>query len=133
MSEYIKEKDVASIIAQVINQAAWVDHADGIAKIRPVVLVFHEAPSDIKYLETLGYDIYKARNVIEVVDTRQMHQFVAKRKDAASLASVLDSLDLSYMHLHNAGNDAVYTLRAMIGLAVKRRLQRLEKARKGEG
>jgi len=90
------------------------------------VLVFHESASDIKYLKLLSYDVDQAKNVVEIVDTRQMHQFLIQSNDSASLASVLHYLGISYSNLHNAGNDAVYTLQAMIGLAVKKRLMSLE-------
>jgi DNA polymerase III alpha subunit (gram-positive type) len=91
-----------------------------------VVLVFHESSSDIKYLKYLSYYVEAARNVIDVADTREMHQYLARSNDSASLASVLSYLDYEYRNLHNAGNDAVYTLRAMIGLAVKKMGMSLE-------
>lgn len=85
-----------------------------------MVLVFHESSSDIKYLRYLSYYVEGARNVIDVADTREMHQFLVRSNDSASLASVLSYLDISPRFLHNAGNDAVYTLQAMVGLAVKK-------------
>lgn len=94
-----------------------------------MVLVFHESSSDIRYLKCLSYYVEAARNVIDVADTREMHQYLVRSNDSASLASVLTYLDFEYRNLHNAGNDAVYTLRAMIGLAVKKMEMSL-KARK---
>ncbi|KAL2263226.1 hypothetical protein VTK26DRAFT_7720 [Humicola hyalothermophila] len=126
MSEIIKNKDVVPNIIQVIDKAASTGSTGKAPEHRPVVLVFHESFSDIKFLETLGYSVYDAGNVLEVVDTKEMHQYVTRSNNSASLASVLSALGIPHQHLHNAGNDAVYTLRAMIGLAVKRRLQSLE-------
>lgn len=68
----------------------------------------------------MSYSVEAAQNVLEVVDTREMHQYLVRSNDSASLASVLDNLGFSYHYLHNAGNDAVYTLQAMVGLAVKK-------------
>lgn len=101
-----------------------------------MVLVFHESSSDIKYLRLLSYHVEAASNVVEIVDTREMHQSLARSNDSASLASVLSRLGIEYTHLHNAGNDAVYTLQAMVGLAVEKRRMGIEKARakrEGEG
>jgi DNA polymerase III alpha subunit (gram-positive type) len=99
-----------------------------------VVLVFHESASDIKYLKHLSYYVELARNVVEVVDTREMHQCLVRSNDSASLASVLGYLGISYRYLHNAGNDAVYTLQAMVGLVVKKMGMSVERRReKAEG
>lgn len=127
-SEFIKQADIPSILEQLVDKATLVDPVDGTAKPRPVVLVFHECSGDISFLKTLGYSIYNAENVLEIADTREMHQFVARSDDSRALGAVLNYLDIPSQHLHNAGNDAVYTLRAMIGLAVKKRLMSLEKA-----
>ncbi len=96
-----------------------------------MVLVFHEASSDIKYLKRFSYHAEAAANVLEAIDTREMHQFLVRSNDSASLASVLDYLDIPHRHLHNAGNDAVYTLQAMVGLAVKKRVMSLDKEDEG--
>jgi hypothetical protein len=69
--------------------------------------------------------------VREVVDTREMHQYLVRSNDSASLATVLNYVGIAYSNLHNAGNDAVYTLQAMVGLAVKKRGMSAEE--KGEG
>ncbi|KAL2022330.1 hypothetical protein VTK56DRAFT_5728 [Thermocarpiscus australiensis] len=126
MSEFICQADIPSILAQLIDEATFMDPVDGILRQRQVVLVFHESSSDVKYLRTLGYNVYNAQNVLEVVDTRELHQYVTRSNDSASLESVLRYLGITYQYLHNAGNDAVYTLRAMVGLAVKKRMASLE-------
>ena len=46
------------------------------------------------------------------------------------MGNVLAYLGISYRYLHNAGNDAVYTLQAMVALAVKKRVMSLEGRRK---
>ncbi len=58
-----------------------------------------------------------------------MHQALVRSNDSSSLTSVLTCLGIPHRHLHNAGNDAVYTMQAMIGLAVRKRMMSLEKAR----
>lgn len=129
-SEIVNQSRIVPLIREQIDRATFVDPVDGITKPRPVVLVFHEASSDIKYLEIVGYNVGEVKNVLEAVDTRQMHQYLVQSNNSGSLSAVLANLDISHRHLHNAGNDAVYTLQAMIGLAVKKRQQSLEKAAK---
>ncbi|KAH6850279.1 hypothetical protein B0I37DRAFT_110372 [Chaetomium sp. MPI-CAGE-AT-0009] len=121
-TEFVEESLIPDLIKDVVDRATF---ANGGAP-RPVVLVFHESSADIKYLKYLSYYVEAARNVIDVADTREMHQYLVRSNDSASLASVLGYLDIPYRYLHNAGNDAVYTLQAMVGLAVKKMGMSLE-------
>lgn len=91
------------------------------------MLVFHDSEADIKYLEVIKYDVAKA-NVLEIVDTRDMYQHRVKANNPASLERVLADLNIQSRYLHNAGNDAVYTMQAMIGLAFQQRKKSLERA-----
>jgi DNA polymerase III alpha subunit (gram-positive type) len=93
------------------------------------VLVFHDSASDIKFLEALKYDVTEAKSVLEIVDTRDMYQHGVKASQPAGLERVLAELNIPSRYLHNAGNDAVYTMQAMIGLAFKLRQKSLERAR----
>lgn len=125
-SEFVPLAQVANLLKSIIDEAT-VTGADGIKRAQEVVLVFHETSSDVKYLEIVGYDIYKNDNLLEIVDTKHMKQSALRSDHATKLESILFQLGLPYGNLHNAGNDAVYTLRAMIGLAVERRVQGLKK------
>lgn len=71
-------------------------------------------------MEALKVDIAEIDNLVEVVDTRDLHQYIQRARNPAKLATVLTSLELAYRNLHNAGNDAVYTMQAMIGLAFQK-------------
>lgn len=93
------------------------------------MLVFHDSASDIKFLEALKYDVTEAKSVLEIVDTRDMYQHGVKASQPAGLERVLAELNIPSRYLHNAGNDAVYTMQAMIGLAFKLRQKSLERAR----
>ncbi|KAK0711091.1 hypothetical protein B0H67DRAFT_646498 [Lasiosphaeris hirsuta] len=117
-SDVVLLDECAATLDKIINESAIG---------RPVVLVFHEASSDIRYLNLIGYDINIVPNFVEVVDTREMEQFINRSSNAAKLKSLLDWLDIDSRNLHNAGNDAVYTLQAMISLAIKKRVMSLEK------
>ncbi|KAK4196482.1 putative exonuclease [Triangularia verruculosa] len=120
-TELIFGHDVPNIMRSIINNSP-----------HPVVLVFHESKADIKFLKTINYNIYEAKNVIELVDTKYLHQYAIRSGNQPSVGTVCDYLEIHTKNLHNAGNDAVYTLQAMIGLAVKQREESLKRAR-GEG
>ncbi|KAF2455919.1 hypothetical protein BDY21DRAFT_63760 [Lineolata rhizophorae] len=97
------------------NAAAAVEGADK----RRVVLLGHDTKQDIQYLNQLGYNPLNLSNLHEVLDTAAL--YMAHRRDSTqprSLATTLYDLDLVGWNLHNAGNDAVYTLRAMLALCV---------------
>lgn len=96
--------------------------------LRNVVLVFHDASQDLAYLDKLGCSMDFFENILETVDTRNMHQFIARGQNPTKLETVLDSLGIPWQHLHNAGNDALYTMRAMVALALKSRTERLARA-----
>jgi DNA polymerase III epsilon subunit-like protein len=134
-SEFLDLSQITPILKDLIDNATFADPTDGdgaTKKPRPVVLVFHESSADVKYLKQLSYHAEDAPNVADVVDTREMHQFLVRSNDSASLASVLGHLGIAHAHLHNAGNDAVYTLQAMIGLAVRKRAMSLENKKAAE-
>lgn len=115
--------DVAKHLRDLIDDATFPATDDR----RKVVLVFHDKSGDLKYLKTVRYDPYCAANLEDIIDTREMDQFVTRSNNQAGLSLVLSRLGIEYSYLHNAGNDAVYTLYAMIGLAVKKRIASIEK------
>ncbi|KAK3322531.1 hypothetical protein B0H66DRAFT_207375 [Apodospora peruviana] len=125
-SEFIPKAKIISEIEAIMNRTV-VDE-NGVAKKRPVVLVFHDTAADISYLVSLGYSIAEAENVVDIIDTQEMHQYALRDQNGRKLETVLHYLGLQYRYLHNAGNDAVYTMCAMLGLAIKARLASLRYA-----
>ena len=124
-SEFVPITEVAPLMRSIIDEAT-VTEADSTERAQDVVLVFHEFQSDVKYLEGVGYGVYDNPNLLEIVDTKHMKQSALRSNQATRLESILFQLGFPYGNLHNAGNDAVYTLRAMIGLAVEKRVKSLE-------
>lgn len=92
----------------------------------PVVLVGYDIRQDINAMRQLGVDLCKTPNLIDLIDVKRVHQYFHRRQDGRSLAFVLDSLDVQNIYLHNAGNDAVYTLQALIAMAVAKGDKKLE-------
>jgi hypothetical protein len=86
---------------------------------RNIVLVGHDTQTDVKYLRKLGYDPYNLSNLLETCDTALMYRALHHEPNSRSLGHILYELGITGWYLHNAGNDAVYTLQAMLGLAIK--------------
>lgn len=86
---------------------------------RNVILVGHDVQADIKFLQTIGYDVHTLSTLVEKADTSLMWRYIKKENNPRNLGSVLQELGIVGWNLHNAGNDAVYTLQAMIGITIK--------------
>ena len=91
---------------------------------RNVILVGHDIATDISYLRKLGYDPYNLANLHEMIDTSLMYRALEREPHPRNLGSILANLGIAGWYLHNAGNDAVYTLQAMIGIAIKAKVER---------
>ncbi|KAM0321410.1 hypothetical protein ACHAQA_010126 [Verticillium albo-atrum] len=104
------------------------------ATVRPIVVVGHSVQYDLNALQRIGVDVLKEANVVSVLDTHPLSiaiidspsSLTAKRHHQSppirsTLSSVLTELgcEHSSYELHNAGNDATYTLHAMLSLAIR--------------
>jgi hypothetical protein len=88
---------------------------DSIAEIdldekRNVVFLGHNTNADVGYLQKLGFDPLKAEGILECMDTAKMWQAWRREQQPTSVGRILNSLDIIGWGLHNAGNDAVYTV-----------------------
>lgn len=79
----------------------------------------HNVEEDIQYLRRIGYDPCNLANLLELVDTVSMYRSFREEDNPRNLGSILADLDIPAWYLHNAGNDAQYTLMAMVGIAFK--------------
>ncbi|TPX12057.1 uncharacterized protein E0L32_007172 [Thyridium curvatum] len=127
-SETIKLNDIRAKLKEIfaINRSSQpMGSASSSLEDRPIVIVGHDIEMDISYLKTLG--VFIDTDKYDIADTQTMHQNYRRRFQGAKLQDVLGDLQLTSRYLHNAGNDAVYTLRAMIALAFRTREHSLEK------
>lgn len=97
-------------------------------QLRNVVVVGHDVKQDVQYLRSLDFDVHEMENLLEIVDNQKLHQHRSKFYNAQSLCTVLAGLKIPYQFLHNAGNDAVYTLQSLLRLAVLKRRESLDRA-----
>jgi hypothetical protein len=91
---------------------------------RNIVLVGHDIGQDIKFLQQCGYSVANCGNMIDTIDTVALFRTYTKDPNARSLGNLLYHFDLEGWHLHNAGNDAVYTLWAMLAICVQEASER---------
>ncbi|KAL9094062.1 MAG: hypothetical protein Q9165_003732 [Trypethelium subeluteriae] len=97
---------------------------------RNVVLVGHNVQADICYLRNLvkGFDplfpgkeigVVQNSPVIDTLDTDAMYRVLTRDINAKQLAVLLVDFDIAGWNLHNAGNDAAYTLHVMLAIALR--------------
>lgn len=87
----------------------------------PLFLLFHDDRSDLKSLEQIGFETDKFlrtlsklsgkdRNNIFIVDTQKLYAAWIERNLQVRLSTCCETLEVPTRRLHNAGNDAHYTL-----------------------
>ncbi|KAK7048085.1 putative nucleolar protein C2C4.08 [Favolaschia claudopus] len=94
----------------------------------PLFLVFHNPHEDIKILEQLRVPMGDATHTLPtevlnegvfIVDTATLFaSLVREEKKSHGLKEVCERLGISTSYLHNAGNDAHYTLAALRAIAM---------------
>ncbi|WQF76122.1 Putative ribonuclease H-like superfamily [Colletotrichum destructivum] len=130
-SEYPKLSDLGpSIIAAINNlsEAGQKDDSEADRRFRNIVLVGHDLRADLGFLERMGVELWTVGGVMSrTLDTKDIHQAWRQQSQGRSLAMVLTDLDIPHSNLHNAGNDAAYTLQAMLGVAVAAMVDKSQK------
>ncbi|KAF2857921.1 hypothetical protein K470DRAFT_260347 [Piedraia hortae CBS 480.64] len=85
---------------------------------RKIVLVGHDIASDINYLIKNNFNPFGMGNVIDTLDTAKIFQGWKKEANPRALSKCLWEFEMVGWNLHNAGNDAVYTLWVLMAVAV---------------
>lgn len=120
-------------IAQTITHSLCIKDNNSLDPLclRNIVLVGHSIKQDLKVLLRLGVNFYKVAPTVAILDTHGMSQELLGPKScslkgaapitAFTLGNVLQELKCPFTphELHNAGNDATYTLHAMLMLAIR--------------
>ncbi|GKZ64022.1 hypothetical protein AnigIFM60653_002352 [Aspergillus niger] len=102
-SEWVLQRDLVDVVRSSLRLGDALD--------RRLVLVGHNLSADVKYLKQVGVDVGGFRDQI---DTAQMFRKLRKEESVRSLGGVLAKLDLKGWYLHNAGNDARYTMEVLV-------------------
>ncbi|RMZ87189.1 hypothetical protein DV736_g5584, partial [Chaetothyriales sp. CBS 134916] len=59
--------------------------------------------------------------IVECLDTSKLYKGLMQEENIRSLVSIMAEIDRLALHPHNSGNDARYTLEALIGIVIKSR------------
>jgi hypothetical protein len=86
---------------------------------RKVVLVGHGLDRDVKVMKRLGIDLEQAPCLLDIIDTSFLAMEVYGRSSQPRLEELVKNLGMSGKNFHIAGNDANFTLRAMLLLACR--------------
>lgn len=120
-STWVKRTDLRTILQRVfryptqLQQAAHLDVGLSDAD-RNVVFVAHGATNDTAYLKQVGFDLSAGANIARTCDTQKI---AGSKKRPVSLQRLLLSLGHEGVNLHNAGNDAAYTLQSLVVMALR--------------
>ena len=123
-STWINLADSGTVLDRIFSDpAALVQAADFEVDLpkqrRNIIFVGHGLNNDKTFLNQLGFPLASVTSIARDMDT----QIIAGRtkKTQVALQRLLLSLELQPVNLHNGGNDAAYTLQALILMAVKDR------------
>ncbi len=86
------------------------------SKTRKVILVGHDIAADIKYLTKVGFDV--TRTISNYINTSDLYKTSRRDGRQSALSTLLLHYGIAAKHLHNAGNDASYTLRIIVAIAL---------------
>lgn len=117
-STWVAKKDAQTVLTRLFQDPGNLNNAcqlkqPTIGPSRNIVLVGHGIKNEDTYLKFLGFDLYGADNVVKRMDTGTI---LSSKKNQVSLKALLQlaGIEVDVNHLHNAGNDAAYTLRALM-------------------
>jgi hypothetical protein len=79
----------------------------------PIVFIGHSVQGDIRYLKEIGVEL---PSTAIIFDTALLYQAISGEDQTTNLGKMLDELQIDHFFLHNAGNDAHYTLEAFLAM-----------------
>jgi hypothetical protein len=118
-SVFVKLGDAGRIIDRVFSDPSRIHEAcnfdSEISDVTPsIMLIGHDLKNDTEYLKKINFT---PKHVAGKIDTQHLARI--SKKSPPGLSKLLKALLIDAKHLHNAGNDAAYTLQALIGVAVQ--------------
>ncbi|KAL5339144.1 hypothetical protein BJX70DRAFT_397923 [Aspergillus crustosus] len=117
-SEWVASADVPNAVHKSFAHPSYFDGE----KLRPLVLVGHNLDADIQYLHLANVHVIEDSNgaskFSDRIDTAAAFQMIRGETEPRSLAYIIGELGMTGWNLHNAGNDARYTLQALVAMLV---------------
>ena len=125
-SEWGSIKDIPSVLTQCFHEPFSKPGSnyqspttEDPSQKRNIVLLGHDIEQDIQYCHKIGFSVLGRGNLIATMDTKAMYQAYTRDTSPRSLSGVLSDLDMTAWNAHNAGNDAVFTVWAMLATCVQ--------------
>jgi len=115
-SEFISIQQTHNVLTQIFANPAGA-HSSGTVEPRNIVLVGHGLSNDTAYLKSVNFSPYAGGNVVHSLDTQKLS--AATKKSQVGLEKLIRGLGVTPVNLHNAGNDAAYTLQSLVLMGVK--------------
>ncbi|KAL4785654.1 hypothetical protein BJX76DRAFT_323866 [Aspergillus varians] len=119
-SEWVSSDGVSGMVQDSFAQPSFFDGPD--KTLRPLVLVGHSLDADIQYLQLANVHFIEDSNgapkFADRIDTATSFQVIRGEVDPRSLGGVIGELGMTGWNLHNAGNDARYTMQALVAMLV---------------
>ena len=116
ISEIVKLDRVHSTLTQLFDNPSPSSVLASDLGPRKLILVGHGLSNDTAFLNKLHFAPHANGNIIKDMDTQS---FVGTKKKSVGLSRLLAGLGVSADNLHNAGNDAAYTLQALVLITVQ--------------
>lgn len=127
-SEHVRYRDIMGVFKNVLTiEDGLGSRSEAVksgSRLRDIVLVGHGMQTDLAVLGELGLDVQDELQIVAVVDTRRVAEELMGLDFASqgpSLVNLLKHLGCPAGRMHNAGNDAAFTMRAMLALALETR------------
>lgn len=87
-----------------------------IPRTRNIVLVGHHVANELRILQHLHFDLHTS--IVGILDTKKIVSTMLPNI-SQTLSSILSELQCPFQNLHVAGNDAYFTLRAILLLVIR--------------
>lgn len=119
---FINLADAGKVLNRVFSNPSEIDQAADLdikltGRARNVIFVAHGLRGDRNFLKDVGFVVSDVSNTTRIFDTQRVAG--STKQLPVGLQRLLLSLGLEPVNLHNAGNDAAYTLQSLILMAVK--------------
>ncbi|KAK4506603.1 hypothetical protein PRZ48_000335 [Zasmidium cellare] len=122
-STWVKKADAKKVLLRIFQDAGNLSNAATLneplkGEVRNVVLVGHGIKNEVDYLKRLDFPLAAPRNIVHKLDTSTI---LSTKKQQVALKNLLQmtGINVDKSHLHNAGNDAAYTLHALMTIATR--------------
>lgn len=122
-SEFVPLKDLPASVAACFLPPFCADPEGGSnvedSDKRNLIFLGHNTLTDVKYLQDIGFDPLVLPNLLEAQDSANLYRVWQRQEQPTKLAKILEGFNIDHFGLHNAGNDAVYTMQSFLAICVR--------------